>query len=581
MALDYAGIDALYAFGVSDVAWLSDRYSFSVTVPEYSDLDDTYSYSRSKGTRYDPQVGWWSYWTQIIGNELPPWHSGRHNKYSRTQRLFNVFAQPLEEFSRKLEEERRNRFISTADVFQPHGAHRIPVSVRLRSEKRDLIRRNLLRNPEFSIPGLARYALPWAWTDRIAGSDGTVTSYYDNALEGTASIRMYAQAGQICYLRQGVQRVFSTNDSVTASAWVLVPFPTTYSEDSDPAHLVLTLMYEDGSSEMVKQALPHGTAGSWRRIQVTKDIAKRVHRADFMIVLDNDTDHDWEVFVDACQLEASPAATAFQLPPDSVPFWMEPQNQAFHLQAIGSASSRTVEHKTGQGVTYNEYIHRRVFVTNDTFEWWYKAIPTRVGSLSAESGLEATVKTRWGFTAEEETRARRNASFQIASDGSSIDWVVEETPIDVLFSYKLADHFADGGYQDEYMVPEDEDSSYTFVAEALTVHRDLLWIVGKETWNGTTKRILKICLPSGQPDVLADSDKTNFLEVIQDFDLGISSGSATAVAFVEGHDDKLVVTIDGADYSAALWYDYAYWTQDMLTAALLRHSYAGNELVMT
>jgi len=580
--LDYDGLDTSYTFGVSSSSWYEGEYSFGVTTFDVADLIDTYSYIRSKGERYEPQVGYWTPFGQVVGNEFPPWHAARTNFFSRTQRFLNVLAHPLWEYDQKLQFHRRNSFISTMDIFQPDTAHRIGVNVEVQRDfGNENNPKNLLSNPDFSIPALARHSIPWRWTDRLSATTGTVEHYEDNALMGTGCIKMLASTGESCFLRQNVRKTLGINDSVTASAWVLVPIPVA-EEVVSPAELVMTLFYIDGTSVMEKTTLPGGTDGAWQRMSVTITPTKRVARVDFMISIVSSLTHDFEMFVDACQLELGTAPTSFFRRRGERPHWIEDERPApYFVEALGAAASRTVEHVSGSPTTYNEYERYRIWPTTSTFTWWGNAIPTRLDTIAVDAdSLEANVLFRYGFEANSVDRARRAAMFQISTDQTKIEWVVEETPIDVIFDYQIADHHMDGGNWDEYGILGEEDENSTIVIEALTIHKDLLWIVVLETWNSVTKRVLKVCKPFQRPDVLADSDQENFLEALQDYDLGLATGTISAIGFAEGDDSKLLLTRDGVGYVAQLWYDYAFYDEEVATSALLRHNYEGKDLVL-
>jgi len=582
--LDYQGLDTGYSIAISAIDELDANYSWSPINGSTVPLDGSYAYYRKKGVRCEAQVGWWSHWTQAIANGLPLWHAGRNNEFCRTQRLINIFAQEIEEADRLLQEERRNRFIGTVDIFQPDKSYRIPITVPLRDQPQYSESKNLVANSDFSIPGLARYNVPWGWTDRMTATTGLVEHYTANALTGTGCVRMKADAGEVCYLRQLVHSTLGAEDCVTASAWVNVPVPVDAPRSTDSAKyaLVLTVLYADGTTTTSRVAIPAATAGGWRRIETTVSCDRRVFRADVMFVVDNeDGDSTWEVFVDGVQLEGAPGATSYERPLTELPHWLENRNRSlFYLQAVGAATERTVEHESGYPLTYSEYQHTKVWITQDKFDWWLQAVPTRTGSITATSGLSGTTRTRWGFEAESETKVRRNAAFQIGDN--QIQYVVEDTPADILFSHDIADHFMDGAdtLRDEYGIYADDDESFSVTIEALTVHRNMLWVVVKETFEGSTIRVLKVLRPAQRPDVLADDDQDNFLETIQDFRLDDADGTVTSVAFVEGNDAKLVMQKGDDQYSLDLYFDYAFWTTDLVTAALLRHNYSA-ELVVS
>ena len=76
------------------------------------------------------------------------------------------------------------------------------------------------------------------------------------------------------------------------------------------------------------------------------------------------------------------------------------------------------------------------------------------------------------------------------------------------------------------------------------------------------------------------STQENFLEVLQDYNLGLASGTVSAIGFAEGDDSKLLLTLDEGDYVAQLWYDYALYDEEVATSTLLRHNYQGKDLVL-
>ena len=147
-------------------------YSIVLSTWDTGSLSVATSYTSEKGTRYDPQIGHWSYWTQAIGNAYPPWHAARRNPIGRTQTFLNAAGIGIEGVHREMLKLRRNAYLTTSDTFQPDRAYRLPVTRELHENAQDFERYNLLINPDFSLQGPAREQLPLAWSKR-GGSRGS------------------------------------------------------------------------------------------------------------------------------------------------------------------------------------------------------------------------------------------------------------------------------------------------------------------------------------------------------------------------------------------------------------------------
>ena len=524
--------------------------------------------------RYDPQVGHWSFWTQAIGNAFPAWHAARKNPIGRTQVLLNAAAIGVEDVHRQILEYRRNAYLETANLFQPGKAFRIAVARRARSSPSDFPRQNLLYNADFSIPGPARLGTALGWD--ATGTTGTSRRYAANAFTGTGCMRLHAAAGQECFLRQRVPAseggTSTAPTTVSASLWVLLPYAVS---NIGVGTLEVTVENADGSSASATVAIPAGTGGAWRRLSVPVTTSRRVQDVAIEIHLDNDTGAAIEMFADAAQLEFG-AVTPWAINPGALPVWLErPSLGPVFVEAVAPAVDRTVG-----AVTYAEHAHRRIWLTPWAPDWWLRAMPTRVGSIAAYSGsATGTTRNLWGFRADPDTRSRRTSRYVV--EDNRIKLVDANTPVDVHESFKLAERWFDNDGFDRYAVWDEEPGGYTVTIEALTIHRDRLWIVVKETWQSVTYRTLKIARTAPSGWVLADPDITNYLEVLADFDMGLNTGTCTSVAFAEGRDDLLLLTIGGSPYSIDVFYDYAFFSEDDLGALLLRHDYQGDTIVLT
>lgn len=560
-------------------------FSFSLADWDTGNILVATSYTPEQGARYEGQVGHWSYWTQALGNAFPIWHGARRNPIGLTQTFLNHAAIGLEGAAIQALRARRNFFVQTADAFQPAKSYLVPLT-RAPRELGNVPRYNLLANADFSLPGLARYGTPVFWSKRGSATTGTVEMYSANALTGSGCALLSTGVGEEAYLHQSIEGAFGeTRDGqqvaeLTASLWILVPRQAT--ETDTTGYFSLTLAYEDGSGETFRITLPTGTDGGWRRISVTGRATKRAIGADVQIHVVNGSGGLLEVFADAAQLEMGSTVRPWMPMADYAPTWWNNFDLSpAYLHAIGSASSIT----KGAGpasVTYDEYEHIRVWVAKSEGDWWLDALPTRTGTMAADLTDDvAAIRSIWGFVAETESRERRTTKLAVNTTTNTIDLVDNLVP-DVYESYQLAESLLDQDDRLRYAVWEEEDSAnFSRTLECLTIHRDRLWVVSLETYLSTTYRVLKICRPHSNSYVLADEDLPNYLEVLQDYNLGVTSGSCTAIGFVEGNENKVLLTIDAVVYTVPLYYDYAFWSASRELELLSRHEYSGYDLVVT
>ena len=569
----------------------SGSYAYTLNAGETGRLTTGWSYASEAGTRFEPQGGHWSYWTQAIGNAYPHWHAARKNEFGRTQTFINHAGIGLEGAHREQMQLRRNMFIGTADTFLPGAAHAIPVTRELRLAPEAFSRHNILQNPDFSISGLARTKLPWAWSKRGSDSTGTVELYSQNSLVGTNSMRISCTTGQKAYLHQTLYASAARLNqgdqdiTVTGSFWVLVPAASGYA--ANIGEITVTLGYEDGTGVAARASLPSSTNGAWKRLDVSVVATNRVSSADLMITVESVTD-EAAVFVDAAQLEAGAQVRSWAPNPNSVPHWLvmhstQPRsalNAPVYVESVGAASSRTTDHLTGYDISYDEYEHNKIWVTSSVDDWWESALPTRVSALSTPIlELEAITQNVWGFRADPHSRRRRTNILRIS--GNRIQRVDLLTTNDVWAEYQIAEPFLEYVPKVTYGIWDKDDTGYDIDLEALTIHRDRLWVVARETYQGTTRRVLKICKTAGNSFTLADTGVDNYLELLQDWDLGPDTGTCTAIGFSEGDDSTLVVEIDSGQQTTTMYYDYGYWTPDQENQVLIRHDYGTDTLVMT
>lgn len=561
-----------------EVSVLGGNYAYSASNYSTSTLGVGTSWRYdTDAPRWDRQVGWWAWSTQAIGNTFPRWHMARLNPRGDTQQLINAWGMSFDRVSLSYLSFRKEIYLATADIYQPdvfwHGGMK-----NIGSEIKS--RPNLLQNPSMSLSQIARRNRPVWWSTRKSGTTGEVVLVEAPSFTGTHSARMTVEPDQDAYLQQAVFRPFAAGTKITFSIWYMVPISVDeIAEDEQVACIYLSVMYASSKMEVVRTPLKLGTGGNWTLAKVEIDLDEEMHMAKAVVAVHGRLDHDIRVYVGAAQLQTGMATP-----------WTEndfPRHLGLNtggtyaVDAYVHLDEETTQTETfapGDPVEWTSTKKRAIFPLPDFHTYWYEATPSRA---SASTELPSSVgKTTLGWYSTKE------------GENWSTSWTIQDNRIvqrnssitnEIIGTFDIGEFWLDeDGSEGSGLLTEDEDPGFSRVLEALTVHKNLLWVVCKETEGGVTVRVLKTLRPWSRwplPEAYNQSIPNMHLECIGDVRLPDATGTVDYLAFAEERPDTIVVRLDGEFQAIDLEYDYGlHVTRER--QVILRHEYEG-KLVTT
>lgn len=592
-APNIATLNISYSYKEVDSIGLNMPYSYTVSTPDTATLDIVYSYDMYKTANYSTVHGKWSDHTQRIVNRLPYWHTGRQGgNQTNYQKFVNIFGSHIEDLHYEVSNVRRNFYPSTADTFSPYESYRSDLQFNLEDRTKHRSS-NLLRNSDFSIPGIARYQLPLWWSDLKTASTASVsTKDIDDGVVGGNAVTIRATAGTKGYLHQQVQEKVEPGEQLTLSAWINIPvhqdIADTDTEDSTVTSLYLAVLYVDGTIDHIRTALPVTTLGYWRRIYTTINISKPTYTVTAMVEVNVPSgDRTHVVLIDAMQLERGSIPTQWRNHDLDSPPWLDiqlnPLGGPLDVHILEQPGTDTVTINT-KDVTLTTAQKRRLFFVDRTLDFLDDAIPTSIASMTdVSSNVPITFSTKkYGLYTEEVDKSSWPVLWRINPDDSTQIQRYTQGPKDILNSYPIAERSIGQDIGDTVFVTSDyyPTSHYIVEIKDFTIFRRKIWALCKETLNGTIFYTIKIIKTDVFPTPV-------LIEMIHDIALN-STDSATIdglapevsfIGFVDGERDQLIIGNGTTYYKLQLNYDY-YMLAETQGQILTTQSYTG-ALVMT
>ena len=568
-----------YRYGSADTDTLPIRYRYEERTASVSETDIAYRYARDPEiARCEAQRGFWAWSTQEVGNLFPHWHAARLNPAGDTQYLINSWAMGLDAMKLAYAKYRRDLFIETADTTAPATFYHGP-TVDYRNDQK-VRNKNLLNNPSFSLRGLARTKLPLGW---YGYGTGSVTLKENPTFVGTHSVKLEAEHGEYAYLRQRVISPIPVGTPITGSLWYMVPITRDAVEPSSVAGLAMHLVYADGTMETVRVSLALGTGGEWSRAAVTTTLTKELFGLTFSVYIDNNTGDDLVVYAGAAQLELSKKATVWEEGVFTlIPYIKPDAGYDGPIDAYVVLPETTSAETVGayDEVEYTSAPRRKLTYLADAEIFWEGLCPSRATMTVVTDVPSATSRAKLGwYTTPHDAPDVYTTSWRIADD--KIEQFNTLAPTEVIGSFDLAEFHLDGANNGMVgILTDSEEPDFVRTLEALIVHQNLLYIVCKEVYRGTTTRVLKIVNPHSQwtNPIAYDQGLSMYLEVIGDVDLGLSSGTLDYLGVQDENPDKLLARINDVYYDVEFEYDYFLFDADM-RQVILRQPYDNGTLV--
>lgn len=519
-------------------ASLSFGYGIGVSSESYASLIFGYHIAVSDLDYWEPTETPVGYMTQVIGNNYPTWHAGRRLYGGKTQRVINSLGGfQLTEVATNISKTRANLFLGTADVSEPYKIWVAPRPV-ARSKQ---VKRNLLQNGSFNVINPQRVG-PWGWSEALPDASGDWTIKRNKGLFGNNSIRLSVSEGESVVLKQDNDYIYSYGSSYTATVWYAGIRP---SRDGWPEErfagpkLQLSTQYADGTYDVVSVYLKTDTDGYWTKSSVTFYPTKQTHNIEVSIIAQDEDGEDVVIDIGGIQLEEGPYSlpyTEYKFEPDYL-FLVYPEEDITESTAWGN-------------VTYTR--QKKVRIRDDFDYQRLLELPPSRAELSASTDEVGVTNNVFDVYVEEDG-ARFSIGWRITSnyiERYNADLLMDE----VFDTVSVADLYADGKRNRYYFKPSSFD--ITQVYEALTVANKFIYVIVKETYNGKTCRVLKVCSPYLRWDV------RDHLESLADIYVDDGTGTCNSVSLVSGRTDQLLIDIDSTVYLCQLKWDSAATSRD-------------------
>jgi len=573
MPLDFVfSPDILYSYGEVAVATMDVKYAYDASVLETTSVDVVYRYGTSED-RWPRQKQFWAYSTQELANLFPRWHDIRHNIGGMSQSLINAWGISFDWAKQEYARFRRQLFLESAEYEEPDKFAHAAIGDFLLNPRAP---QNIIRNSDFGIRGLARRNTPIWWSTMKAETTGTAELVQSPVMVGSHSMKLHCDVGENAYVRQ--QRVLAVEGQrwMTGSIWYMAPVPTGVLTADGRAKLELHIMYFDGTMDYAYVPLQLATNGEWVRAQVNLYMAKDVFAFTYTVRLENDGSEPCRIYLDAAQLEQSPRATKWEPAPVFVPYVSDEAIVIKYFDAFidEGAADATEEIVPGSPLTYSAKRGRSLMQVATSEMLWWDLAPTRA-TTTAVTGDTPDGRTReqfgWYTNVEREFYS---TGFRIANN--KIEHYNMVVTGEVYAIFDIGEFWLD----EDHLLEIGIDDTVTRTLEALCVFKERIWVLCTETTGGVTKRVLKILNPMSRwpiPEAYDQNLPDLHLECIGDVDIGLSTGTADYLGWVESNPDQFLIRVDGSYYTIDLEYDYYYLDVER-RQAILRHPYEG-ELV--
>ena len=442
--------------------------------------------------------------------------------------MLNAMAEGLSDVHQFLKHARKNFYVSTADTLVRTHAYRceIPQGIHSRNDSY----RNLLRNAGFRDLGAAFWNHPLEW--QVTSGEFTQSDSY----AGNGSVNL-SPNGSIYQIVSGER--YRQGERYTCSVWM----KSSDTGEEDNGNLTLTAAGW-GWTQEASLDFALGTTGEWVQqfVGLTTTGEMRTLKLSFT------STPTGEVDVLVC-------APIMQLG-DSLQNWApgldQTIQQEFRLYMVGSTG------ETQSRIELSQVVEEYAFFED--------AIPTRLESSPGITG--DLLSDNFAPPTYEWSKDYWECEFRVSGD--YIERYSVRIPSDVWNEYSVLDRYMDNEVNTgEYGFFTGEYDGFTRTLEALCVWRGRIYLIAKESYGGSTHRVLKIVRWQGVD---------NRLETIHDLRLGMDTGDVSSVGFVEGRMDQLgIVMSDDATWTVQMYFDqYLYDSQRR--QVLTRHPYTGYTL---
>lgn len=549
---------AVYAFE-ADSSTLSDFYSDLVTdyapvsyqygLKELSTTDLTVAYTydvEGLGSVAEKQEGYKAPATQEILNNLPQWMKARQSTVSDAWKLTNSWGMSLENTIKNVSDHAENLSLLTIRKYPLHEVEYVSLRETVNN---DYPTRNLLFNSSFAIKDVARSKMPLGWTNHKENTDLQID-------KKQSTIVPYSLKSELGIFKFGQDRLLENVqvDKVVGSIYVLA--------DIDDLDIEFTISAEliDGSSKVFK--VKHSNRSEeWVRLSLPCQINAQVYRLNFIV---NSTSTGL-VRIAAPQLEFTSLSGWTKSNIDYLPYY-DPSlrfNSVYALPRFGGGENIPIYTIGNEDQFLQSNIPTRLERQSSLLEDIDLVTDTAAGRRVGQLG--ETLRTE--FVALEEQLVERSLS---------------PSKFDIYGRYDIRDlrTFEDLLYGTR------TNALLTIKPVATAVRNDMLFVLCKETYQGTTRYIIKTVVPRVPPN------GETYLESLIDFDLNLEfdktyaletqfENDIASLSFSENNPNYLIVTsTNNIKYYYRMYFDYAYYNVNN-SRLYFREKYPDSNLVIS
>lgn len=516
-------------WGGENIETIFSPVVYSYTVSPLSSVGTTIAYSYGSSV-YDevlfPQEGYKSASTQEILNNLPQWMKMRQSFDSTGWKLVNSWGMSLENVAENIRKNLEDFTLTTTSTSKFSKLYYCDVDSKQLLEGRQS--RNLLFNSSFTIKDAVRTNLPAAWSDY--GIDYPTYLDYRNSIMSPVSIS--SDTGKL----KVTQEILLDNVSINKAT---ASFYLNSSASLVDAKILIAVEKMDGTSVSFT-ITSNKQSTEWTRVVLPITLNSNVYRLTFSIICDCTS----KVSICAPQLELGGLTSWTSSTLDFIPYLRS-------SSLFNTVYSVPIDNK-GKKIPIFNISSERDFID--------ASIPTRIEKTSAPNKELVFTENKLFGKKISVLGELTDIEFDIV-EGTVKERATGPSIWDFFGSYSIKDLRYYSGI--EYGTVD--DSSVVITPLATGIRKDYLFVICKEEYAGTTRRILKIVRPRTPPN------GQTYLEAFIDFDLGINftdildldqntDDEISAILFSEIDPTYMViVTTNNIKHYYKLYFDYYYF----------------------
>lgn len=504
------------------------RYSYGQDQITTNNIVLSYSYGSSLYTEITPaHEGFKAASTQQILNNVPQWMEARQSYNSNAWKLVNSWAMGLENVLENTYRNIESLTINTSDLTTLSRLSYVDIkSKEILQAKRF---RNILFNSAFSIRDCSIYKLPAGW-ENYNLEDQDFNLDYNSASPGVVSLTTNTGIFKI-----GQQVIL---DNILINKLFVSIYIKTNAADVDvTSYISIELMNGKNISAYAKLT---NRSTEWIRLVLPLEVNDQVYRINYTVT----SNCSGPVYIAAPQIETEMLTNWSNNFNDSITYYSNTPrfNAVFAVPEESSLKKIPIFQIANQTdfleASLPTRIEKSIAPYKDLAPYATQAYGRKVTELSE------VIRTEWAVVEEQ-----------------IVERSVSPTVWDIYGRFNIKDL----RFFEDLVYGTRDNTLLTITPIATAIHRDLLFVLCKETYINKTYRTLKIMKP------IAPANGATYLESIVDFDLDLNfdidlglnqlaDEEVSSIGFSELDPSWLIInTTANVRYYYRVYYDYYYF----------------------